>query len=239
MVEDRIIQDVIIFENKIRRALEIKYQSLPNIPLEAINHFIFKSCPIDIRKFIELYKIQKMYSLKLLENLVNDLMDIKFQIILYQEFHLGLYNLLVNFPAHQERTSTSNNPYLLLRQLSLDQDNIVKSRIIWERIMKFIYYLERGKELKHKSAFFKLIEEKKSPWNFFGQYKLLLEEHDENFRNPEIHRSSVLRECLINNTLPDGAKILKLANTAFNVFWNNLTLILEGSPSRIIYSESS
>lgn len=238
-------EKIIKFEGKIRTALQIKHKHLTGIPSEYIKYFT--STQIDLTEFSDLYKSQQIYPQIRFQGLVYDLMDIKFQIVLFSEFHLGLYNHLVH-KLTPKGQSFESNPYLLLRHLSLDQDSVMKSRIIWERIMNFVYFLETGEKIekgqrKHKepskqSVFFKSLEKNNSPWKFLIQYKTLLEEYDNKFRTPETHKSSSLRSHFMRNTTPDGAKILELSNTAINVFWQNLKLILTGSQGRVSFGES-
>lgn len=238
--------DIKKFEEKIQIALEIKGKYIMGFPEDLIKYFIPPY--IDIKEFYRIYSSQKIYPQDRIKSLSYDLMDIKIQIIFLFEFHFGLYNHTVHKLTPEGQSFTSN-PYLLLRHLSLDQTSIVTSPILWERIMNFVYFLETGNEIEKeigknkksskKNIFFNSLEKNDSPWKFLIPYKSMLIKHDNDFRTGEVHKKSTLRRHFMNDTTPDSASIMKLSNTAINMFWKNLQYILSGDPSRVFYEEVS
>ena len=129
----------------------------------------------------------------------------------------------------------TKTPNLYLIKLSIDQSVIGKIRILWEKMMNLIYYLETGEELESKvsgnktkrKVFFQFIETS-DKWNHLIELKDILQYHDDKFRTPEFHKKSTLRADLFRETKLDVNAILMLLNAITPVFWNNLMAIISG-----------
>ncbi len=78
---------------------------------------------------------------------------------------------------------------------------IGKSRILWERLMSLVYYMETGREIPKtgngsvKSSFFSWI--RTTPrWRYLEPYEQFLESFDASYRTPEYHkRPSCEQNC--------------------------------------------
>jgi hypothetical protein len=203
---------------------------------------------INLQKFLRLYRENnEYYGNKEDENkLLFYLSDIIFELYL-----LGvdgsLYNTLL-YAGHYTKEEIKNSSRLLLIHLSLDQSVILKSTILIERIMDFVYYLETKNELegKHSDLKYKAMKANEYPtskkniffdeiksthWKYFLAYKQLFEEYNQQLRNPEVHLSSSLADKFNrspNINLNYSDKIGTLRNFALNMLWQPLIQILNG-----------
>ena len=112
--------------------------------------------------------------------------------------------------------------------------------ILWERIMNFVYYLEKGEILddarsnkrSKKASFFKYI--KSNPkWDFLERFKPRMEDFDSKFRTPEFHKNSTLRKEILEDQELDYKLLLKPVNNALNTFWVNTLEIVSGRDAYI------
>lgn len=120
--------------------------------------------------------------------------------------------------------------------LSLHQDTIAKSRILWERIMGLVYFIETGAEDIPRSAkrsvkktFFDMC--KANPqWKWLVPYDPVITRYDDQFRTPELHKRSTLRSLLMRgeDLAAPTEEILSLLNSAMNQVWDNILSIVSG-----------
>lgn len=217
------------FEQLILEALKEKYP----------DHFFEREIPFlpvlrwDTRLLLKRYIESNSYPNERAAKFLFNVIDFKLQLYYVLESDVGLYNLLYEDELAKLGLSSMNpTPRLLLRRLSFDQNLIGKSRILWERLMNLIYYLEEGKELDGKSKkgkFFRWLRESADrKWLFMAPYEEVLVSYDQQFRTPEFHKGSVLRAELLGQKAIDVNDLLELVNRASNVIMENLTSILEG-----------
>lgn len=218
------------FEEKILRALEFKYNNEdPKIRNSLIENHILKKW--NLLEFYKLYIGSNIYPKERIENIINYLFDIKQQLYYLLEVDLGLYNHLIYNKGYDN--NVFNFPHIQLTKLSLDQNIISKSRILWERFMNFIYYLETGEELENKVSgskskkrvFFDFIENNR--WKFLSQYKPYIEWYDNKLRTPEFHKLSILRKSFLLNLNIDTNKMNGIINIFLNI-WGNILNIIQG-----------
>lgn len=222
------------FEDKLLEALEFKYANdRQEVKTTLIEYSFVKT--MNIREFYTLYIEKGFYPRERIETLVYKLFDIKIQMFYILELDLGLYNRLI-YDLGFDNNNINNFPYVALKKLSLDQTLIVKSRILWERIMNFIYYLETGEDLEGKSKktkFFKFIKDKK--WSYLEDYKDYIEWFDDTLRTPEVHKGSILRKYFQTEIISQDNKILGIIGIASNAIWANLLEIIQGNQPRQRY----
>jgi hypothetical protein len=110
------------------------------------------------------------------------------------------------------------------------QNVIVKSRILWERMINFASIYISGEEVKissgksKKGKFAKLVED--TPWSFLKDYWKTLEWFDNTLRTPEVHSGSVLRKNLMHVDKEFDDSMLVLYNIAINLFYPNIMAIV-------------
>lgn len=225
------------FETILEQALAQKYRQYPpEIKTLMLDTSIIRRW--DLRSFLEIYLTSDNYPAMRLEHVIHDLFDIKLQIYYILEVDLGLYNKLVYEKGYAEK-QPSEVPHILLTRFSLDQSLISKSRVLWERIMNFIYHLETGELLEQKVSnkrskrkiFFDFVRSTPK-WRFFEPYERELQSYEDSFRTPEFHKSSVLRAELFGNRVNDPNELLKLVNRVSNVLWENIMAIVSGKKPR-------
>jgi hypothetical protein len=183
------------------------------------------------------YRKAAVYPEERLLGCLYKIVDVKLQFYFLLEVDIALYNSQV-FDLGFQRTDPASTPHLFLRHLSFDQTIIVKARILWERIMNFIYFFETGKDLETKvsgkkskrSLFFSFVEAN-SKWRFLLPYVSELDSFDRKYRGPEVHKASTLRAHLILGKVPSGEDIVRPLNRAMNTIWPNVISIAGGQPA--------
>ncbi len=184
---------------------------------------------IDIAKFLEQYRKSINYPQDRLEKLAYILMDIKLQLYLI-EVDLGADNDLM-YKIRGEPDSVEKEAHTQFIHLSFDQSLILKSRILWERVMNFVYYLETGKELAikkgKKAKFFNFINDTR--WEYLEDFKEYVEWFDNRWRTPEAHKGSKLRARLLSGTMDNDEvnRILGLIGIVTNAFYINMMNIID------------
>ena len=221
------------FENIMIDAFKEKYSALP----KEIKDSFFQSNPVihwDLRKFLDDYLKSGIYPQERLGHVLHNLFDIKLQLYYILEVDLGLYNVRV-FDRGYDKDEPLRHPHILLTRFSYDQSLIAKSRILWERIMNFVYYLETGASLEDKvsgkkskqKVFFDYVTANRK-WIFLEPYKNEIYKYDKSYRTPEFHKSSILRAELFGNRQSDPDDLLILVRRAMNVVWENILAIVSG-----------
>jgi hypothetical protein len=79
------------------------------------------------------------------------------------------------------------------------QVRIGQLRILWERLMTLVYYLEQGKEPDGKSVrkqFFRRLTSWNERWDVLVGWEAFIDEYDTRFRTPEYHKRSSMRNEL-------------------------------------------
>lgn len=158
--------------------------------------------------------------------------DLKLQLYYLAEVDLGIYNRAYHDPINAD-PSLAQSPRMLLIRLSLDQNIIGKSRVLWERLMNLVYYLETGNDLEgrksKKKAFFTLVNDLPR-WCWLLPYGDVLTRYDEAFRTPEFHKHSVLRAVFTGSKDVDANDLLGLVNRATEILDNIRAVLREGKP---------
>lgn len=98
----------------------------------------------------------------------------------------------------------SLNQHQRLKRVSLIQGKIGQIRILWEKTMNMIFYLEFGELLEGKvssgkskqGTFYDSITEN-DHWKFILEYRELFKHFDDMYRTPEAHKGSVLKKEII------------------------------------------
>lgn len=234
---NELVKTIDEFENKLSEAIQFKYKLFYKEHGESIaNNSVLNR--IRIKDFFDAYLKQNYYPYERVGKLVYYLFDFKIQLFFILELDLGLYNHLI-YNLGYDYSSIVEIPYIFLRKLSLDQNLILKSRILWERIMNFIYFLEVGKELESsskkskKTKFFEFIKNNK--WSFLLKYKEYIDWFDKKLRTPEVHKFSILRKNFQRGITVPSEKVDAFVNIMMNVFWKNMLHIIKGENPPIRY----
>lgn len=190
---------------------------------------------IRVAELAAAYSLGGTYPPDRLAGMVDRAIDVKLQIYLAGEVIPGMMNdmyfdRLGLDPSAKDLVS----PKLVL--VALNQDLIAKSRILWDRIMGLVYFIETGKEdiprsrrRSAKATFFEMCESLPQ-WRWLIPYRPQIDYYDDRFRTPELHKRSALRAQLMSgdDLAADGNSLLSLLNHALNVVWENITSIVAG-----------
>jgi hypothetical protein len=221
---DQLVKDIQKFEELIKSAYiekQKEYGQTMNVGHSCLEQ-------MDINVFYEILVKNNAFPKCDPRILIHSLFDIKMQLFFILEVEMGKYNLIYN--EIRSFSEIKDKPLLALKKLSLDQNLIMKNRILWERVMNFIFYLIQGKKFEGKKSkvekFFKIIENTK--WEYLKFYKSLIEILNDRWRTPEVHKGSVLKGLFLRGSLADHHEINEITNVVLNSFWPNLILISKG-----------
>ncbi|MBI2777950.1 MAG: hypothetical protein HYX57_11910 [Chloroflexi bacterium] len=212
---------ILQFEEQFRGALEETYGEMPS----EFRDYVLPHLPVaqwNLPAFAESY-VAGGWPPERLGKVMAMLMDIKLELYYLIEVDLGLYNRLYHGPINAD-PGRAESPRLRLVRQSIDQSVIGKVRILWERIMRFIYYFEFGREPEGKSVqrrFFRDIPESNPRWGWMAPYRAMIERYDEDFRTPEFHQGSKLRTELHGSPRLDANDLMAPLNHAVNTIWHN------------------
>ncbi len=218
-------QSISEFNDKILSAYISKYSNQPEI-LDTMISFN----RIDLLEFLETYLSSNYYDEIVVERLVYTLMDIRLQMFFIHEIEIGQYNWRVIDKVDTFEAIRSDE-FVYLTKLNIDQNLILKTRILFERIMNFIYLLEKKKLLEGKSKkgkFRKFIDDD-SKWSFLVKTIEKLTAFDDVFRTPEVHKFSSLRRMFLFNEDDKAEEFcFNLISSFQNSIYPNIILILQG-----------
>ncbi|MFJ8815446.1 hypothetical protein [Amycolatopsis thermoflava] len=216
------------FEQIVHDALKEKWGET----LYGYFHDTYPILRMDTRKFVYAYERYGEYPAERASGALHRLIDFKLEAYFILEVDLGLQNACYFEPLEQLGRVENPTPRYLLVRLALDQNLISKSRILWERVMNLVYYLETGKEIEGRSkkkSFFSWIRgQAPRKWLFLEPYEKRIEVYDSSFRTPELHKNSILRKELLEGTTIDSQKLLELINRGIGAIWDNLMSIMAG-----------
>ena len=190
---------VVKFEELIASAMRERLTS--SYPIEIVESMleVWGSRHLNLSTFLDTYVESKVFPLDRLERVMDYLFDVELETYFIFDVDFGGYNRL----THQGFNSSdpANTPHLWLSRLSLEQSLIGKSRILWERYMNLILFLEIGVDLdkklskrSSKRTFFSNKFASVNPrWEWLVEYQPLLDKFDARLRIPESHKMSTLR----------------------------------------------
>jgi hypothetical protein len=229
---DDALQAAADFDTLIDRALDER-QARYRFP-------VFDRDPLRVHRVLEFgdaFREGQVFPIERLPGAVQWAMDVKLQTYLtllvgglVNEHYFGLVN---DDPAQAELASVQ------LMVTSLHQDEIVKSRILWERIMGWVYQIETGDDIsvnrRVKRTFFAMCRDRPR-WTCLAAYEPAVSAYDDSFRTPEVHKRSTLRARLMRGE--DPTKIMNdlgtLVNLTMNGVWTNVESIVGGGGVRVL-----
>ena len=192
----------------------------------------FNGTKIDIKKFYEIYSNSEYYEnstdidKEINQKIVNGLIDIILLNIIVNEID-RLDNIGVNSYKVEDEFSSLYN-------ISKAMNLINKTRILWERIMNFIYLIIERKVLddsvpkrKSKKGFFKDWFSQKG-YKFLEEYYNFICVFDDKYRTPETHKQSTLRRFFLEEkNIPIIGISLKMTMSFGTDIYPNIISILK------------
>jgi hypothetical protein len=229
------IERVHEFDTIMRTALERTYGDSPEKGLPALIWFADWSTS----DFVRAFRTTQTYPEERLLDCLYKIVDVKLQMYFLLEVDLRMYSTQV-FAHGYDPAKPLKTPDLFLRHLSFDQTLIVKGRIVWERIMNFVYFLETGNELERRisskrskrRAFVEFVQAHPK-WTFLDPYIPELDYFDSQYRGPEVHKDSTLRAHLLAGNTPNTTELLQPLNRAMRTIWKNALNIVAGGHATV------
>lgn len=191
----------------------------------------FNGTKIDIKNFYTIYSESEYYKnntdfeKEINRKIVNSLIDII------------LLNVIVNEIDRLDNIGVNNfkveDEFSALYNISKAMNLINKTRILWERVMNFIYLIIERKVLddsvpkrKSKKAFFKDWFSKKN-LKFLEEYYRFICVFDDKYRTPETHKQSTLRRLFLEEkNIPIIGISLKMTMSFGTDIYPNIISIL-------------
>lgn len=190
------------------------------------------------KDFFEPYQASGAYPLDRLPKATYWLMDLKLECYLLQDSLIPIHNGAVFSKEGFSLTNPRTRPSIYMHHLAITQAMIGAVRIMWERLMGLVYYLETGQDAQRKGsvrrAFFREIDNWEHRWRPLKEWESELEWYDGLYRTPEFHNNSTLRAGLFKDALPDPNSIISLLAPVANGFWSLLTANVKGVPSGVV-----
>lgn len=229
-------EQLVAFDAMIADAIEASYRR--DMPPEIADHFIATDAVLGwrlIEHFFDPYRAAGVYPLSRLPALAYRAMDLKMQFYFTARVTPRLHNQALSDQDFRFDGDPFSQPGPYLKHLCLMQAQIGQVRILWDRMMSFIYLLEEGTEPPGKSirrAFFQGISRWHGRWDAFAEWKDRLDKYDNLYRTPELHKNSTLRASLFGTPI-DPNEILAPLVPVMGGFWQVLTANVGGEPSTV------
>jgi hypothetical protein len=239
---DEVAAKVAKFEEFFDAAWADKYRNQPAFvgEISTVHHW-------RVQDFVEAYA-KGGYPPERLAQCVDRVIDLKLQLYYVTEVDIGAYNHDY-YSALNARGLTNETapPHLLLIRLAQDQNVIGKVRVLWERLMNLVYFVENGREISKtnsrpskKKNFFEWVNGAEgAKWRWLAPFEKVIESHDSRFRTAEFHKNSVLRAEILRRTV-DPIDVLSSGVNYFvgDGMWKNMMLVIGGQEPIYRYEET-
>jgi len=185
----------------------------------------------DIEQLIDDYIEYQAYPLDRLAGGIDRAIDLKLEHhFIRTTFELD--NGILRSPGFDPRNPLAH-PRQHLDRLYMLQNLIGQIRILWERAMTLIYYLEKGKDpdgKKIRKVFFDHLSAWSPRWDVFEGWHPVITKHDGDYRTPEFHIGSKIRKELFGGATTDRNDLTALYTPLLSGFWNVLSANVRGEP---------
>lgn len=225
-----------MFEGLISTAIRSGYER--NFPPPLAKHLIENDVVLGWRllgDFFEPYRSAGVYPIDRLPELAYAVMDLKMQLYFVASVGPGTWNALLSGTEFRLRDDPISRPGLYFQHLYLMQVDISQTRILWDRLMGFVYRLEEGREVPGKSirrAFFKQLPRWSPRWDVLAEWQVRIDKYDRLFRTPEFHKNSTLRASIFREAI-DPNDVGALRAPVMNGFWDVLKANVVGAPVHV------
>lgn len=232
---DRLDRRVAELDDIIRRARETQYTDMPT----KIASLFLRDDPLlrwDLSQFVAAYEAGQRFPADRLPKAVDRLIDAKLQFYFVAQVLPATANVMV-YGRGFDPARPLDTPALQLARLCYTQAMIGQSRILWERLMRLIYYLEEGTDPPGKSTrrpFFRKLKDWSPRWDVLAEWQPELDRYGDQYRTPEYHSGSVLKRELLGGPVVDPNDVLSLLTPVMNGIWPVLIANVRGEPHHIV-----
>lgn len=223
------------FEDIILSARKVQHDDLPP---EVADHFL-KHDPVlawNLLGLLDAYLAGSAYPQNRLPAVIDHFIDTKLQLHFVTQVWPGTMNLMVYLRGFDPKNPLAT-PNLQLARLGYSQAMIGAERVLWERLMRTIYFLETGTDPKGKHtqrAFFRELPNWSPRWDLLAEFQSEVNEFDESLRTPEYHKGSILKKELLGGNTVDMNDVLGLTTPITNGVWTILMSNVTGVPHHTI-----
>lgn len=190
----------------------------------------------DLVGLFDSYQEAAVYPVERLPGVIDRAIDLKLQLYFVAEVNPGVHNsIFFGKDIDLRNPRAFPGPYLV--HLCLMQADIGQLRILWERLMALVYYLEEGHDPGGKSTrrrFFSQIAEWEGHWDVLAEWESFISKYDETYRTPEYHNRSKMRKELFGHPTSDPNSIMSPMSPVMNGFWPVLSANVRGVQSNIV-----
>ena len=230
LLHDRVTE----FEGIIFKARKVQFANDP----PNVAEIFLKHDPVlvwDLLSFIDVYKSAKIYPLERLPKVVDRLIDTKLQLHFVTNVLPATQNIVV-YLAGFDPSNPLATPNLQLARLSYSQITIGQSRVLWDRLMRIIYYVEEGQDPPGKSVrrrFFGNLPTWSLRWALLIEWESEIDAYDSAYRTPEYHKGSILKRELLGGDKVDPNDLTSLLVPVMNGMWTVIMANAQGKPHNI------
>lgn len=223
--------DLVKFEDLLYKVIRGTYDP-PYFPQDWADRMVAEDQLINMRlveDFFDRYLEKKTDTIDRLPALTYRLMDIKMQAYFVTKAMPGLHNALF-FKSGLDLRDPMSRPGLYADHLCMMQALIGQVRILWDRIMAFVYFFEEGRDPAKsiRTRFFNKLPEWSNRWDAFASCESVIDTYDASFRTPEFHKNSILRASVTRDEPIDPNEIRGPLADAVSRFWQVLIANVEG-----------
>jgi hypothetical protein len=182
------------------------------------------------------YGQSNVYPLGRLPGVADRAIDLKLQLYFVSELNIGIYHTLL-FGTDLDLRNPQSTPRHHLTHLCLMQSWIGQLRVLWERLMTLVYFLEEGKDprgkLSIRKQFFRGITSWGGRWDVFAEWESFIDQYDKLYRTPEYHNRSSMRKALFGDPSTDPNSIMAPLDPVIGGFWDVLMANVQGVASPV------
>lgn len=228
--------DLVKFEEILYRVIRGTYDP-PWFPQGWADEMVARDPLINMRlvdDFFDRYLEKKPDAVDRLPALTYRLMDIKMQSYFVTKAMPGLHNALFTKSGLDLRDPLAT-PGRYVDHLCMMQSLIGQVRILWERILSFVYYFEEQEQPRPASEkFFKKLLKWHPRWDAFKSCESQIRKYDKDYRNAEFHNDSILRASLLEDQPKNPNDIMGSMATVTSGFWQVLISNIEGVQPHVV-----
>jgi hypothetical protein len=232
---DRVRGRVADFEEIIERAQRSQFAGDPPHVADAF----LQHDPILAWRLLDLfdaYRSGSVHPRERLPRFIDRAIDTKLQLYNVARVIPGTENALVYLRGFDPANPLAT-PSLQLARLCYEQAMIGQSRVLWDRLMRLIYYIEEGRDPEGKSnrrVFFRDLSRWSPRWDPLSEWEDEIDTYDAVYRTPEYHKGSILKKELLGGQALDPNETSSLLAPVMNGIWTMLMANVQGTPHNIV-----
>ena len=189
----------------------------------------------DLVDLFDSYQSAGVYPIERLPGVIDRAIDLKLQLYYVSQINPAVHNLVLSGTEFTLK-NPQETPGLHLTHLCFMQAWIGQLRILWERLMTLVFYLEEGRDpgKSVRRRFFSRIAEWECRRDVLAEWESFISKYDETYRTPEYHNRSNMRKELFGHPTSDPNSIMSPMTPVMSGFWPVFSANARGVQSNII-----